>query len=509
MIEASVMRTVWNDGKTGYEVKAKGHAGAGKYGQDIVCAAVSCLMQTLANEVEEAARAGLVALGAVVHGEGWMKVEVTPTRESCDMVEAWVKLVQDGLDALAESYPENVELVVNIVFADGKAPDPAELPDMVDGKMNLQLFAATEATAASGRNREPRLGPWPAGHECRPRHEVDAGSHNPFGGMDLQLFAEGDGAAAGEGGEQATPAVQEPAMRPAQERLARRSGALRGKPAEQPPQMSGQPETQLQEGEKPTEEKPQEQKAEKTPEEKRKAFGELVRGEYSDIFNEVMQQAIIKAGEAVHADPKAAALRQALSEAYGVDGEDVDGLIEAVKNGKVKDDAYYEELAQQRGVSVKTARELDKMESDLRRANDRNAKLQAAQQEAARQQRAAQIRAQWDAEAAQLKAQYPDFDLGEVLANEQVGELMRRGVSLPDAYRAAYFNHIMEMATARTAQTVEQGVTARIQQRAARPGENGTRPGGAVTTKFDISNTTRRQREELERRARRGEKIVL
>lgn len=465
MIEASVMRTVWNDGKTDYEVKAKGHAGAGKYGQDIVCAAVSCLMQTLANEVEEAARAGLVALGAVAHGEGWMRVEVTPTNESCDMVEAWVELVQDGLDALAESYPENVELVVNMVFADGKAPDPEQLPDMVDGKMNLQLFA------------------------------------------------DGDGgAAAGEGGAQEAPAVQEPALRPAQERLARRSGALRGKaasPTEQPHQLSGQPETQPQENEKPTEEKPQEQKAEKTPEEKRKAFGELVRGEYSDIFNEVMQQAIIKAGEAVHADPKAAALRQALSEAYGVDGEDVDGLIEAVKNGKVKDDAYYEELAQQRGVSVKTARELDKMESDLRRANDQNAKLQAAQQEAARQRRAAQIRAQWETQAAQLKALYPDFDLGEVLANEQVGELMRRGVSLQDAYRAAYFDHIMEQATARTAQTVEQGVTARIQQRAARPGENGTRPGGAVTTKFDISNTTRRQREELERRARRGEKIVL
>ena len=289
MIEASVMRTVWNDGKTGYEVKAKGHAGAGKYGQDIVCAAVSCLMQTLANEVEEAARAGLVALGAVAHGEGWMRVEVTPTHKSCDMVEAWVELVQDGLDALAESYPENVELVVNMVFADGKEPDPAQLPDIVDGKMNLQYFAE--------------------------------------GG--------GDGAAAGEGGAEAAPAVQEPALRPAQERLARRSGALRGKPTEQPPQLSGQPETKPQEGEKPTEEKPQEQKVEKTPEEKRKAFGALVRdsGEYSDIFNEVMQQAIIKAGEAVHADPKAAALRQALSEAYGIDGEDVDGLIEAVKNG--------------------------------------------------------------------------------------------------------------------------------------------------------------------------------
>lgn len=192
MIEASVMRTVWNDGKTGYEVKAKGHAGAGKYGQDIVCAAVSCLMQTLANEVEEAARAGLVALGAVAHGEGWMRVEVTPTQESCDMVEAWVELVQDGLDALAESYPENVELVVNMVFADGKAPDPVQLPDMVDGKMNLQLFAE--------------------------------------GG--------GDGGAAGDGAE-AAPAVQAQELRPAQERLAKRSRPGRAAKAAPAPSADG------------------------------------------------------------------------------------------------------------------------------------------------------------------------------------------------------------------------------------------------------------------------------
>lgn len=295
MIEASVMRTVWNDDKISYEVKAKGHAGAGKYGQDIVCAAVSVLMQTLANEVEEAARVGTVA-----HGDGWMKVEATPTAQTQDMVEAWVELVQDGIDALAESYPENVELEVHYVYADTKELEPDKLADMVSGKMNLQYFA-----------------------------EGGDGSA---------------GAAEGGAAEAAAPAVQEPALRPAQERLARRSGALRGKasPAEQPPQLSGQPEMQPQEGEKPTEEKPQEQKAEKTPEEKRKAFGALVRdgGEYSDIFNEVMQQAIIKAGEAVHTDPKAAALPQALSEAYGIDGEDVDGLIEAVKNGKVKDNAY-------------------------------------------------------------------------------------------------------------------------------------------------------------------------
>lgn len=476
MIRATVARTVWASGVTGYEVKAEGHAGAGEYGQDIVCAAVSVLLQTLANEVTEAARAGLLAVGAVAHGDGWMKVEMTPTDQTQDMADAWVELVQDGIDALAESYPENVELEVHYVYADTKELEPDKLADMVSGKMNLQYFA----------------------------EGGDGGA----------------GAAEGGAAEAAAPAVQEPALRPAQERLARRSGALKGKAAggeklPQPP-AGGSP---LKEGASGSESDPaeaekhqepaKEPKAEKTPEERRRAFGEMVQGEYSDVFQEMMQRAIDKATENIRQNPQVARLTQALANAYGVDTEDMDGLIEAVENGRVKDEKYYEDLAQQRGVSVKTARELDKMESDLKRSNSRNAQLQAMQQEAARQQRVSQIQAQWEAQAAQLKTQYPDFELQEVLANEQVADLMRRGVSLPDAYRAAYFDHIMQQATAQTAQKVEQGVAARIQQRASRPGENGTRPGGAVTTHVDVASMSRRQLEDLERRARRGEKITL
>ena len=476
MIRATVARTVWASGVTGYEVKAEGHAGAGKYGQDVVCAAVSVLLQTLANEVTEAARAGLLAVGVVAHGDGWMKVEMTPTDQTQDMADAWVELVQDGIDALAESYPENVELEVHYVYADTKELEPDKLADMVSGKMNLQYFA----------------------------EGGDGGA----------------GAAEGGAAEAAPPAVQAPALRPAQERLARRSGALKGKAAggeklPHPP-AGGSP---LKEGASGSESDPaeaekhqepaKEPKAEKTPEERRRAFGEMVQGEYSDVFQEMMQRAIDKATENIRQNPQVARLTQALANAYGVGTEDLDGLIEAVENGRVKDEKYYEELAQQRGVSVKTARELDKMESDLKRSNTRNAQLQAMQQEATRQQRVSQIQAQWEAQAAQLKTQYPDFELQEVLANEQVADLMRRGVSLPDAYRAAYFDHIMQQATAQTAQKVEQGVAARIQQRAGRPGENGTRPGGAVTTHVDVASMSRRQLEDLERRARRGEKITL
>ena len=454
-------------------MKAKGHAGAGKYGSDIVCAAVSVLMQTLANEVEEAARAGLVVLGAVAHGEGWMRVEVTPTNESCDMVEAWVELVQDGLDALAESYPENVELVVNMVFADGKAPDPAQLPDMVDGKMNLQLFAE--------------------------------------GG--------GDGGAAADGAE-AAPAVQAPELRPAQERLAKRSRpgrAAKAAPAAEEPSQSPADDSSPDGGAQETqEEKPEEQKEPEPkptdPAEKRKAFGQLMQSEYAAEFEEALQRASEMAVQNVLDNPAVKGLMDALGEAYGIDVQSADNLAaltEAVKNGKVKNDEYYETLAAERGISVKTAREMDRMESELQRANAEKQRAEQVRQAAEHQQRAAAVRAQWEAEAARLKVKYPAFELDEVLNNPSVADMIRRGIGLEAAYRAAYFDQLMEASTARTAQQVEQGVTARIQQRAQRPAENGAHPGGAAEMKVDVAHMTAKQRAELAKRARRGERIVL
>lgn len=474
MIEASVTRTVWTTGKTQYTVKAEGHAGAGKYGSDIVCAAVSVLMQTLANEVEEAARAELLALGVVAHGDGWMKVEVMPnTGGTCDMVEAWVEFVQDGLDAIAQSYPDHVQLEEHTVYADAGEPDADELADMVDGKLNLQLFAE--------------------------------------GG--------GDGGAAADGAE-AAPAVQAPELRPAQERLAKRSRpgrAAKAAPAAEEPSQSPADDSSPDGGAQETqEEKPEEQKEPEPkptdPAEKRKAFGQLMQSEYAAEFEEALQRASEMAVQNVLDNPAVKGLMDALGEAYGIDVQSADNLAaltEAVKNGKVKNDEYYETLAAERGISVKTAREMDRMESELQRANAEKQRAEQVRQAAEHQQRAAAVRAQWEAEAARLKVKYPAFELDEVLNNPSVADMIRRGIGLEAAYRAAYFDQLMEASTARTAQRVEQGVTARIQQRAQRPAENGAHPGGAAEMKVDVAHMTAKQRAELAKRARRGERIVL
>lgn len=446
-------------------LQASGHAEYAQKGQDIVCAAVSALMQTLAYSVDG---------GTVTRSQDDCNTLTVQAEQSFDNM-AKFELVTDGLMLLAKQYPENVQFV-NLHAND---------TDNVD----LQLFADG---AASG----------------------------------------GEGAAEGE----AAPAVQAPALRPAQERMARRSrpgsttkanpqspkpgeetfsplpsadgDASRNSPEEEARNQGSTGERQS-EGE---EQNQSEEKKELTAAEKRRAFGKLMQGEYAAEFEEALQRASQATVQSIQNSPQVKALMDALGEAYGVDTASPDSLAaltEAVKNGRVKNDEYYETLAQEKGVSVKTAREMDRMEGELQRAAAEKQRAEQLRQAAEHQRRAAAVRAQWEAEAQKLQQKYPAFELDEVMNNPAVKDMILRGVGLEAAYRAAYFDQLMENQTALTAKQVEQGVEARIRQRGQRPAENGTHPGGAAETKVDVAHMTKAQRLELAKRARHGERIVL
>lgn len=246
-----------------------------------------------------------------------------------------------------------------------------------------------------------------------------------------------------------------------------------------------------------------------TPAQRRKAFAQMMTGEYQDLFAERDAAMAREIEQRLTASPEMQELFRALNEKYGTDAADLKALTEAVRNGVVKDDAYFEQLAMEKGVSVKTAREMDKLESENKRLTAREAMAQQMQQEAARQARITAIHEQWDREAADLSQKYPGFDKDEVLANPEVSNMMRAGVSMENAYRAAYFDRLMAQQTEATAKQVENGVMSREEQRRRRPGENGTRPGGAVQTKIDVEHMSRKEREALERRVMRGEIITL
>ena len=392
------------------------------------------------------------------------------------------ELVTDGLILLADAYPEHVRYI-NL---------HADKADAID----LQMFADGGAAGGDGTSQSP------------------GGDSSPSRGAKTT-------GANGEGN-----AIELPALRPAEERLARRSGVLKRSSREedgnqknapsQPPDGDSSPEgkadTSAEEGtaDQEAEGKDGEEKGKtKSPEERRKAFGELLRGEYADLTEELMQNAVTEATRRLEASPAMKGLMQALQEKYGTDASDLIALTEAVRNGAVKDDNYYEKMAMEKGVSTKTARELDKLESQNKQLTEQQQLIRQMERQREQQARIAELQAGWDREAEQLKAQYPDFNMAEVLANPEVEKMMRSGVSMTNAYRSAYFDHILKQQQAATAQQVEQGVVNRMQQRNARPGENGTRPGSAVQTKIDVSHMSRKEMEEMERRVMRGEVITL
>lgn len=458
-------------------LRAEGHAEFAPKGQDIVCAAVSALMQTLAYSLDS---------GTVTCADD-RNLMVVQAKQGTDSL-AKFELVTDGLILLADAYPEHVRYI-NM---------HADKADAID----LQMFADGGAAGGDGTSQS-------AGADSSPNGRANASA--------------GAGAANGEGN-----AIELPALRPAEERLARRSGVLKRSSREedgnqknapsQPPEGDSSPEgradTSAEEGaaNQEAEGKDGEEKGEgktKSPEERRKAFGELLRGEYADLTEELMQNAVTEATRRLEASPAMKGLMQALQEKYGTDANDLVALTEAVRNGAVKDDAYYEKLAMEKGVSTRTARELDKLESQNRHLTEQQQMIQQMERQRVQQARIAELQAGWDREAEQLKAQYPDFNMAEVLANPEVEKMMRSGVSMTNAYRSAYFDHILKQQQAATARQVEQGVVNRMQQRNARPGENGTRPGGAVQTKIDVSHMSRKEMEEMEKRVMRGEVITL
>lgn len=456
-------------------LRAEGHAEFAPKGQDIVCAAVSALMQTLAYSLDS---------GTVTCADD-SNLMVVQAKQGTDSL-AKFELVTDGLILLADAYPEHVRYI-NL---------HADKADAID----LQMFADGGAAGGDGTSQS-------AGADSSPNGRANASA--------------GAGAANGEGN-----AIELPALRPAEERLARRSGVLKRSSREedgnqknapsQPPDGDSSPEgradTSAEEGaaDQETEGKDGEEKGKtKSPEERRKAFGELLRGEYADLTEELMQNAVTEATRRLEASPAMKGLMQALQEKYGTDANDLVALTEAVRNGAVKDDAYYEKLAMEKGVSTRTARELDKLESQNKYLTEQQQMIQQMERQRVQQARIAELQAGWDREAEQLKAQYPDFNMAEVLANPEVEKMMRSGVSMTNAYRSAYFDHILKQQQAATARQVEQGVVNRMQQRNARPGENGTRPGGAVQTKIDVSHMSRKEMEEMEKRVMRGEVITL
>jgi uncharacterized protein YsxB (DUF464 family) len=90
--------------------KASGHAGAGKTGSDIVCAAVSVLMRTALSVLS--GRNGIVVRGgAPEKGELWLEADYDA--EGKEYLFASGDFLIEGLRSVAREFPQNCELNIS------------------------------------------------------------------------------------------------------------------------------------------------------------------------------------------------------------------------------------------------------------------------------------------------------------------------------------------------------------------------------------------------------------
>ena len=187
---------------------------------------------------------------------------------------------------------------------------------------------------------------------------------------------------------------------------------------------------------------------------------------------------------------KIRALTDVLGARYGTN--DYDELLKAID----ADESLIEAGALEKGMSTEEYRATLKADRLQKQLDARNKEAEQAA-----------LVEQWQKEAEELKALYPEFNLEDEINNEEFAADLQSGKSMRKAYQNAHFDDIMSGVIQYTAKTVKSAAAKAKQERQARPSENGARSSAAAIVKSDVNKLTKEDMEEIDRRVLRGERV--
>ena len=235
---------------------------------------------------------------------------------------------------------------------------------------------------------------------------------------------------------------------------------------------------------------------------KRKAWRELVSGEYKDIYTEETQRMVDRRFRETKALQERVDANQPiidlLMQRYGVTDGDTKTLAEKLEN----DTAYWRASAAEAGMSAEQYKEFQKLKRD-------NAALLAEQRRRLGQQQMDAKLQQWYSEGEALKAKFPNFDLEAEARNPQFTSMLRSGVPVEQAYKVMHWDEIFSDTVQVTAAAAEKRVADSVRAKGARPAENGTASQSGFVVKDDVHKLSKKDRAEIVRRAMGGEKITF
>lgn len=217
-----------------------------------------------------------------------------------------------------------------------------------------------------------------------------------------------------------------------------------------------------------------------SPEDRRRAFRDMIHGEFKDLYTQETQRMIDRRLKPMREMQDRINAMQpildVLAQRYGVDGSDPQRLAYAVQN----DSALWAEEAERAGMTVQQYAHMKQLERQ-------NAQYYAMQRDAQARAMAEQRYREWVQEGEQLKDKYPEFNLEDMQSNELFALMLRNGFPMEQAYRAAMVDDF----EARAAQQAEKAVTENIRAKGARPKEAGAAQNAAAVSRPDVSKMSR------------------
>ena len=210
-------------------------------------------------------------------------------------------------------------------------------------------------------------------------------------------------------------------------------------------------------------------------------FESLIKGEYKDLYDRRVQDTIQKrlkgsAGIVQKYNALAPSL-ELLGQRYGVDASDPEALRRAIQ----AENAPASEGEEKSGASE--------------------------QAESLRQERAKRQLSDWLHQAEVTRSRYPSFDLQQEARDPRFRSLLRSGVPLQTAFEVLHQQEILPAAMAYSARRAEERMADSVIAGQLRPAEGAMGGQSPVLSKRDVKCLTRAERDEIDRRVARGEKI--
>lgn len=228
--------------------------------------------------------------------------------------------------------------------------------------------------------------------------------------------------------------------------------------------------------------------------------------EYNAELQKTIQGRLRKAKGAEESMAKLGGALEVLARKYGMDmeGLDYEKLGKAIEEDASLDEKYYQDLAKKSGVSVDTARAMD-------RQNREQERIRKANEMTARETAMAQHFAQLEQQAQELKKVYPSFDLREAMQDDRFARAVSPGggLSVEQAYTAFHFKEIQAAQNEVLAKQLREELARSVQGNRGRPQELGTGSSTPSVTSIDWRKATREQYREMVDRIHREGKVHL